>query len=168
VQRLAFIQKPPERNCAEVRLPFQKLAGPSSLLTLGCSGNLRFARSTLKIASGRFICQQTPLPYQGTLSPQGLCCTPDISVRFTSSPGHAHDLQALPYKTYRLYLQLQEVVVCSPGEWPAVEAPPRKVPGVCLGASAPQSLPRSSRDPPGWLAKTDVWKADSTICKIVK
>jgi len=27
--QLAFIQKPPEHNCAEVRLPFQTLAGPS-------------------------------------------------------------------------------------------------------------------------------------------
>jgi len=71
---------------------------------------------------------------------------PDISVRFTSSPSHAYNLQALPYKTYRLYPRLQEVVVCSPGERPAAEAPPRKVPGACLGASAPQSLPRSSRD----------------------
>jgi len=41
-------------------LMYQSLAGPSWLLTLGCSGNLEFARSTLKIASGRSVSQQTP------------------------------------------------------------------------------------------------------------
>ena len=153
--------KPPEHNSAEVSIHtktirMQLCGGPLSLpkirrSVLASDTGLAAIISGLLDLPSRSIAatlsvSKPPLPYKGTLSPRGLCCTPDVSAWFTSSPSHVYNLQALPYKTYHLYPRLQEVVVCSPGERLATEAPPRKVPGAHLGASTPQSLPRSSRD----------------------
>lgn len=88
-----------------------------------------------------------------SLSPspiRGLCCMPNISVRFTSCPGHMYDLRALLI-THTLYPRLQEVVVCSHGERLAAEPPPRRMLGGHAGVSALYSIPRSSREPPGWF-----------------
>jgi len=103
------MQKPPERNCTEVSITkttrkqlrgglltlllfllYQTLAGLSWLPTLECSSNLGFARSTLKIASGCSIGQQT----------------------FPSLPGHPFPLGTMLY-TRRLSVIYQQ-------PWPRV------------------------------------------------